>query len=189
MLFFKKILKNVTIYVRVTDREDPVDYSIYSLDLKIVTLEKLNFYVSLQKQYPSYLIHRYLKTNSWNPSFIALATKSWISPNISTYITHSAREYNADNKRYNRQKVNRFLLTGIQTKLSICPGEVGTYPFLFGEEAETDAETGAGLAGQLIDFLHFLHYGRWKPWGDKHKHTNEGPFAQSNEWNEVKQDP
>lgn len=61
-------------------------------------------------------------------------------------------------------------------------GEPETYPFLSGEEAETDTETGTGLAGQLIDFLDFVQYGRWKPWGEKR--INEGPPAQSIDWNE-----
>lgn len=58
-----------------------------------------------------------------------------------------------------------------------------THPFLSGEEAETDAQAGAGLAGQLVDFLHFLQHCRWKPWGGK-THIDEGPLAQSNDWDE-----
>lgn len=37
-----------------------------------------------------------------------------------------------------------------------------TYPFLSGEKAETQAEAGTRLTGQLTDILDFLNYGRWK---------------------------
>lgn len=62
------------------------------------------------------------------------------------------------------------LLQVLKSKTLMCSGDSDTYPFLFAEMAEADIEAGGCFARQVTDFLHFMHKGGWKLWGERQGH-------------------
>lgn len=87
---------------------------------------------------------------------------------------HVHRHHNLNVNLLEREKMlidcteaNTWLMaaSGEQSVAQMWAGRADTHPLLSGEEAQTHAEIGTGLAGQIVDFLHLLQDGRRKPWG------------------------
>lgn len=87
---------------------------------------------------------------------------------------HVHRHHNLNVNLLEREKMlidcteaNTWLMaaSGEQSVAQMWVGRADTHPLLSGEEAQTHAEIGTGLAGQIVDFLHLLQDGRRKPWG------------------------